>query len=268
MTDALLRRIDRYLDEVPRTAAQPEPVGAGLVLFVPATPAGWRYYARPRLDGPAPTADDVAQARRRQRELGLPEELEWLVEVSPTMADAVEGAGLGVELRPLMVLEDPASYAPARGDVRIAVPDDELALLAAVQEVGFGHRGTALGTAGPEQLDAAVRRQKPEALEFLRGRIRDGLTVYAWAAADGVPVATGAHQPLDGVTEIVGVATLPAYRRRGLGAAVTAALVADALERGVETVLLSAADEEVARMYSSVGFRRVGTAGAAVPRPA
>ena len=91
--------------------------------------------------------------------------------------------------------------------------------------------------------------------------------MYAWAGADGIPVATAAHQPLDGVTEIVGVATLPAYRRRGLGAAVTAALVADALERGVETVFLSAADEDVARMYASVGFRRVGTAGVAVPAP-
>ena len=266
MSHALLRRIDRYLDAVPRSAATPQPIG-GLSLFVPANPAGWRYYARPQPEGPAPTADDVIRTRKRRRELGLPEEFEWVDELSPTMSAAVGGAGLGVELRPLMVLDDPAALPTARGDVRIAGQDDDLAVLSAVQEVGFGHAGTAAGEAGRAALEAAAARQKPAALEFLSARIRDGLTVYAWAAADGMPVATGAHQPLDGVTEIVGVATLPAYRRRGLGAVVTAALVADALDSGVETVFLSAADDDVARMYASVGFRRVGTVGAAVPTP-
>ena len=92
-----------------------------------------------------------------------------------------------------------------------------------------------------------------------------GKTVYAAAWVDGIPVCVGGHQPVGDVTEVVGVATLPAYRRRGLGAAVTAALVADALERGVRTVFLSAADDDVARMYGSVGFRQVGSVGAASP---
>jgi len=90
-----------------------------------------------------------------------------------------------------------------------------------------------------------------------------GLTVAAAARASGVLAAVGWHQPLEGASEIVGVATLPAFRRRGLGAAVTGALVADALERGVETVFLSADDDDVARVYARVGFRRVGTACAA-----
>jgi predicted GNAT family acetyltransferase len=93
-----------------------------------------------------------------------------------------------------------------------------------------------------------------------------GLTVAAAARVSGVLAAVGWHQPLDGASEIVGVATLPAFRRRGLGAAVTGTLVADALERGVETVFLSADDDDVARVYARVGFRRVGTAcGASVP---
>lgn len=72
-------------------------------------------------------------------------------------------------------------------------------------------------------------------------------------------MATGAHRPLGGATEVVGVATLPAYRRRGLAAALTSALVQDALERGVELVCLSAGDGDVARVYERVGFCRVGT---------
>ena len=74
------------------------------------------------------------------------------------------------------------------------------------------------------------------------------------------PAATGMHQPVDGVTEVVGVATLPAVRRQGLGGAVTGALVEDALARGVSTVFLSAGSDEIARVYARLGFRRVATA--------
>ena len=63
-------------------------------------------------------------------------------------------------------------------------------------------------------------------------------------------VAAGAHQPVGGVSEIVGVATLPVVRRQGLGGAVTGTLVEDALARGVETVFLSAGSEDIARVYA------------------
>lgn len=74
------------------------------------------------------------------------------------------------------------------------------------------------------------------------------------------PLAVGMHNPLIPVTELVGVATLPALRRRGLAAAVTAVLIADARRRDVDTVFLSAADDAVAHMYQAVGFTKVATA--------
>jgi predicted GNAT family acetyltransferase len=67
------------------------------------------------------------------------------------------------------------------------------------------------------------------------------------------------------VTELTGIATLPAYRRRGIGAMVTAHLVADALEGGVELCFLSADTDEVARIYEKVGFAQMGTACVAEP---
>jgi predicted GNAT family acetyltransferase len=73
------------------------------------------------------------------------------------------------------------------------------------------------------------------------------------------------HVPVGRVSEIAGVGTLPAARRRGLALAVTAALVADAGTRGVETVFLSAGDDDVARIYARLGFRRVATALIAEP---
>ena len=58
---------------------------------------------------------------------------------------------------------------------------------------------------------------------------------------------------------------LPAGRRRGLGAAVTHALAAHALARDAAVVFLSAADADAARIYTRLGFRRIGTAVIAEP---
>ena len=58
---------------------------------------------------------------------------------------------------------------------------------------------------------------------------------------------------------------LPASRRRGLGAAVTHALAADAVAGGAHTVFLSATDATVARVYARLGFREIGTALIAEP---
>ena len=69
----------------------------------------------------------------------------------------------------------------------------------------------------------------------------------------------------DDVAEIVGVATLPSARRRGLGAALTATLARQLLDAGTDLVFLSAGSEEIARVYLRVGFRRIGTACIAEP---
>jgi predicted GNAT family acetyltransferase len=87
----------------------------------------------------------------------------------------------------------------------------------------------------------------------------------AAAVVEGVPVGVGSHQPVGTVSEVVGVATLPAFRRRGIAAALTSLLVEDALGRGVRTLFLSAGDAAVARIYERVGFRQLGTACIAVP---
>lgn len=42
-------------------------------------------------------------------------------------------------------------------------------------------------------------------------------------------------------------------------------LVRDAVASGIHTIFLSAGDEAIARVYGRLGFRRIGTAGAAEP---
>ena len=97
---------------------------------------------------------------------------------------------------------------------------------------------------------------------MLRERIATGRTVMMVAVENGEPVAVGSHQPVDvdgtEVSEVVGVATLPRLRGRGLGAGLASALVAHARETA-DLVFLSAGDDDVARVYERVGFARLAT---------
>jgi ribosomal protein S18 acetylase RimI-like enzyme len=262
----LLHRIDVYLDAVPRAAARVESIGP-FSLFVNEGP-GWRYYARPTPGATSFTRADVDVLRKRQRAIDQPESIEWIVELTPGVGPAATKAGLRVVEHPLMYLQGGAfrpTPVPARAAVSIAEPRDDLAKLTAVAAIAFGSPGTDVGPDDREAFEKAADEIAPGRLAFVRDRMERGLTITAVAWVDGAPVAVGSHQPVDGVTEIVGVGCLPAFRRRGLGAAVTAALVDEAQQRGVQTVFLSAGDQQVARVYGGLGFRPIGAAGSADP---
>ncbi|MER7708825.1 GNAT family N-acetyltransferase [Kitasatospora sp. NPDC097605] len=265
----LLEEIERYYDAVPRSAARVEDFGP-LSLFV-REGAGWPYYARPALghQGAAATADDVRRVLDRQRELGLPLAFEWVAEHDPLLRAAVEEAGLTVHEHPLLVLGpgQDAPDVPGGASVRVLTGDDPaLALALAVPHLAFGEPGTGVGEAGVALLAARAEAVAADGTaERVAGRIAAGQTVLAAAFEGGTPLCAGQHNPVGPVTEVAGVGTLPSARRRGLGQAVTAALVAHARAHGVRTVFLSAADEDVARIYRRAGFRPFATALIAEP---
>src|SRR3984893_13774929 len=96
---ALLERIERYLDAAPRSATRQEAVGP-FTLFV--QDQAWPYYARPALGGSAPShVAEVTDVLDRQRELGLPETMEWGDESCPSLASLARAAGLEVHALPL-----------------------------------------------------------------------------------------------------------------------------------------------------------------------
>ncbi|HEU4539135.1 MAG TPA: GNAT family N-acetyltransferase, partial [Polyangiaceae bacterium] len=135
--------------------------------------------------------------------------------------------------------------------------------------LAFGSPGTALGPVGPAERDAALAPLNAAEAERDASRVASLRAAYALAESDAEgALAGGSYQRVGPVAEIVGVATLPSARRRGLGAAVTAALARQALETGADLIFLSAGNEDVARLYARVGFRRVGTACIASAPPA
>jgi predicted GNAT family acetyltransferase len=264
VTESVVERIDSYLDQAPRSAASTVAVGP-FTLFV-GQAGGWPYYARPTLPPcEAFTAEHVRQLVSKQRALEVPESIEAICETAPSIRSACVDAGLTVADLPVLVHHESVTLPVPRGIRirRLDADDPAIAAHRVVAHLAFGSEGTQLGTDGPVERDRELGSRDPTRDDFLRRRVADATTVVMVAEDEQGVLATGAHQPVNDTSEIVGVATLPSARRRGLGAAITNMLVADALRHGVELVMLSAGSDDVARVYERVGFRRVATALAA-----
>lgn len=273
MITELLVRLEGSYDAIPRVrGAVAERLGP-FELFVNVD-GGWPFYARPGSGVTVATRSHVDAVRARQRALGVPEAFEWIHDLAPSVTDAIAASGLAVMHAPLMVLEpdrlpDPQSVAVA--DLVVLDPDAAqfpqlLAQSFAVAAVSFAAAGTSAGPGGPDERDAATAAPDDATVARAAASLRAGSAAEVVALAPGIGIAArGAYQTGAGAAEIVGVATLPVARRQGLGAAVSALLARHALDAGFTTVFLSAASEDVARVYARIGFRRVGTACIAEP---
>jgi ribosomal protein S18 acetylase RimI-like enzyme len=255
-----LRRIEAYFDAVPRALVTAEDIGPFTMFH---RSSGWPYYARPRANTVGPfTQSHVERVLVRQRKLGLPGAFEWVEEVSPQVADAISAAGLEIQRHQLMVLDEFQPAATPDGfRVRMLAADDRPSLAAAraAVKLGFAQAGTETGRAGVAERDAEIAAGD-QAAEFVGDCIRRGLTATAAAEDNSGPVAGGSYSPREGVAEITGVATLPAFRRRGLALAVTSALVEHAQAHGADLCFLSAENDDVAQIYRRLGFVHVATA--------
>lgn len=244
-----LTPIEAYYDAVPRVAATTEEVGP-FTLFLAAEGIGWQFYARPRLGlDTEVTADDVRAVLGRQDELGRPRAIEWIDEVTPSLLPAVREALPDARLEecPLLVLPvDAPALATGPGRYVDLEPDDpDLGWVSGAQDAAFG------------QVD--------EVIEVNVGRRREliahGSLVVVAAYDDlGRVIGGGSAAPRGDTSELMGIATVPAARRQGHGAAITAALVDAVRRRGVRQVFLSAASDDAASLYKALGFERVATA--------
>lgn len=260
----LLDRLERYYDALPRSfGARAEQIGP-LTLFV--YDAGpWPLYARPSLGMTEISPPDVTAVRARMRDLGVPEAFEWVEETTPALRPAAVRAGLAVSDHPMLVLTSAPNRPAAVAEVRRVSVDDDMPPVLAAAALGFDQPGTAVGPVGLAELAQAAARRSAAEVAAERADLASGAAVRHAAWVDGAPVCTGRYAMIGGVAEIVGVGTLPAYRRRGLAAAVTAALAGDAVERGADIVFMSAGDDDVARLYRRLGFADVATACIAAP---
>lgn len=193
-----------------------------------------------------PTADEVAALVDAFREHERLPRLEFLPACAPAVEPALLASGFTVENRaPLLACGHGDLRTPKPVDgLRITVPGTEAEFTdaARVQHRGFGGEGE------PEQ----------GMTDWLRAAAT-GDGVAALAVLDGTPAgAGGCSVAVDGLSELAGLAVAAPFRRRGVGAALSAWLTDRALDRGCRTVWLEPGGPGVERIYASIGYRRIG----------
>jgi ribosomal protein S18 acetylase RimI-like enzyme len=241
--EALLRRIDRYLNTVPVWRCDVLHVGSFDAFLNRGGGHPFLSYARPARPVGGDIIGDVETVRRAFLDRSYLPRWEYIDDLAPGLTAALVDAGFPApDMRPLMVLKTlQRTRIPHGIDLRVVTEDEELLAAASVQRRGFGV---------PDEDDEAFD---------LKNLVAAGARVIC-AFSNGQPVAAGVHTPVEGVTELAGIATLEDHRCRGIGAALTAALALDGQNQGCELVFLSAGDEDVARIYRRAGFETIGYA--------
>ncbi len=169
--------------------------------------------------------------------------LEWIEEIAPDLAGVLAECGFEQELRtPLMACERSSLVEPPTpaGATVAPLADRDLDARDNLVRAAFGEPPRVAGTPARD----------PRA----RGC---GIAV---AHVGGEIAAVATHSPvIEGVSEIMGVATAERFRRRGLGATVTAAASRAAFEAGAELAVLTPGHEAAQRIYAAAGYTPMAT---------
>ncbi|MFF7381426.1 GNAT family N-acetyltransferase [Streptomyces griseoluteus] len=226
---------------------RPEPIRVGgfVAGFDPATTSPYVNYATP-LPGTAPTEAEVAALVDEFAGRGLVPRLEFAPDAAPEVEPALRRAGFTTEAVHEYLVCTPATLTRPAGlpATRSPSTDAEFAEIDAALSEAFGK-------AFPASADGA---------SLLRRTQERGGAVRFVRAEDGTCAgAAGCSAPAGGTAELAGVGTRPAYRGRGVAAAVTCALAGVLFERGAESVWLEPGGDGSRRVYERVGFRPGGT---------
>jgi GNAT superfamily N-acetyltransferase len=249
---ALLERIQRQMREVARRQYEAVPVPPFTLFFHATDPLPYFNYAIP--DGPGAASGSVtvpldrlaAEFHGRHR---VPR-FEFVEACAPRLAEALEAHGFALENRAQLMVcpRGKERAAPAVNGLDIATLDAATALEEFVAFLDVQRRAFGLPFARPFSDEEALN---------LRETLGDGFAFLARIA--GEPVATAMIQPPhDGLSELVGVSTLEAFRRRGIGGFLSFAAVRAAFARGASLAFLSAADARAGRVYEAAGFSPAG----------
>lgn len=246
-----IERVQNYLRHSARQSYEAVTVPPFTAFFHPHDTFTFFNYAIPD----APVGGDLSQPLAQLREVvetrGRVLRFEFIEEFAPDLAPALTAAGCAEESRLWLMgcTPDSAHSAPEVPGLTITrlhsdSPVTEGQAFRTTQGRGFNPTST---------HEATVE----EGQTFLAGLGTSG-AFLGWVAGEVVAVAAFSA-PHDGLTELTGIATLEAMRRRGIAGALTARAVQEAFAQGVELAILSAADERAGRVYERVGFQPLAT---------
>jgi ribosomal protein S18 acetylase RimI-like enzyme len=241
----LLHSIELNVRAVAAQLCQEVEVGPFVALLHPSDPALWHNYAVPAAPLDDETGALVALAALQDvfSQHARTIRFEFTAELWPSLPALLLQAGLQPErATPQMICtpQDFRPFATPSVTVRLLSLDDDLAAYRGLTSLGFG------------RVAAATAAEVSE----LRRSVEAGWR-YAVAEIEGCWAGVGGYLAIDGLTELVAIATHPAFRRRGVAASLTSFLVSDHFSRGGTLAYLFAADAIAQSAYAKVGFELI-----------
>lgn len=248
------RRIHAYLRAVTARARDTESIGPFLATFSRSSTNPFLNYAIPD-DDARPSARDVEDLIRAYERRGLHPRLEYITTCAPWVEAALLAAGFvadgggpltprqypGAAVRLMTCRRGDERECPIPAGIELVRPqtDDELLAVRTVQHGAYGD---------PEPPDTGD-------MQALAANLIDGgMAVLARVQDTGEPAGAGEYtSPMEGLTELAGVAVRTPFRRRGIAAAMTTWLVRAAFDAGVVLSFLMANETEE-RIYARAGF--------------
>jgi len=263
---SLLERIQAQMRAVARRQYEAVAVPPFTLFFHNTDPLPYYNYAIP--DGPAaPSLDLTAPLVRLEAEFHIRRRVprfEFVETCAPTLGEALEAHGFTRENRAQLMVcpRGKERAAPAVSGLDVAVLDAKTELGEFATFLDVQRRAFSFPSPRPASDEDALS---------LRETLGDGCAFLG--RIGGEPVATAMIQaPEDDLTELVGVATLEAFRRRGIGGFLSFEAVRAAFSRGASLAFLSAADARAGSVYEAAGFSLAGHAlfyrGPEAPEPA
>lgn len=233
---ALTEALEHFVAALPDGWASREAGAVAVVTMAPAPTLNGVW-----VDGGDASPECVASTLDRVAATSVPYCLQIRPGCGPPLSELAARRGMtGAEELPLMVLEDASLIeddVPEELSIRVLAPDDAR------------HHATvaAAGFEVPEEL--FLRLITPDVLRA------DGVRCYL-GEVDGEPVTTGIGAHLGESVGVFNIATAPAHRRHGYGAAVTARAVRDAASADARWAWLQSSPAGYP-VYERLGFRTV-----------
>lgn len=224
-------------------------VGPFLASFHPTSDLVFMNYAMPAQ--PDVDVRDLPRTVERLRDLFRQRKrtlrFEFLEPVHKGLGKALEECGLKLEHEaPLMICPRGELIDFVNHEVQVRALDAHASDETLRQLLLVGQRAFGFGDGAVKAAEIAEQREHLKAERYRS----------AYATIDGVIVGIGSTTVQN--DELVGIATLPEYRRRGVAASVSSFLVRQHFQKGGQVAWLSAGDAGAEAVYRKIGFQRVG----------
>ncbi len=244
--------LEAYMREAAALSHETISLPPFVIYLNPEDPFRFHNYAKLERSDVGEVAGQLEELRALFRARNRLPRFEYLEDYAPGFAAVLEKAGFEHEGRYLLMVCTPDTL--RRPDAPEGLEIQPVTGASSYQQV-FDFVQTQ--KAGFAELDNRPVTEQ----EITSTRARLGRNGTFLGRLDGQPAGVAVFTtPLDGFTELVGIATAPEYRGRGIAAALTAHAAGNAFDRGVRVAFLTAADERAGRVYERAGFSALGWA--------